>query len=238
MSSNPVDSSIDSRVTLVIFCRRPLPGVGKRRIARELGEAPTLALARHLLATTLEDAGSWPGPVVIAPARAADERWAAGLLPDALVIPQPAGNLGERINAVDAAARALGHSRLAYIGSDAPALTPDYFARARAALVQADVVLGPADDGGVTLMGASRAWPDLAALPWSSAGLGEELRRTCRDHGLSVAALERRYDVDRVADLTRLQADLAHDSRPTRRALLRWLQTNDERPVPVERVAG
>ncbi|MFQ5635684.1 MAG: DUF2064 domain-containing protein, partial [Gammaproteobacteria bacterium] len=149
MSANPPDSSIRDDTTLVIFCRRPATGIGKPevaapaiaglRLAGALGDRATLQLAGHLLATALEDAGAWPGPVIIAPARAGDAGWAAGLLPgSATVLPQPAGNLGERITGVDETARALGHSCLVYVGSDAPALTPDYFRRARAALIDHD----------------------------------------------------------------------------------------------------
>lgn len=239
MSDKPPDSSIDAHATLVVFCRRPTAGTGKRRIAAALGATPTLQLAGHLLATTLEDARAWPGPVVIAPAQGADAGWAAELLPgQADVIPQPAGNLGERINAVDAAARRLGHTAIIYIGSDAPVLTPDYYANARAALARFDVVLGPAIDGGVTLMGATCAWPDLAALPWSTGDLGRALEHACIDRDMSVTRLEPRYDVDLVTDLGPLQDDLELDDRPARQALLRWLTENADLPAKRERLLG
>ena len=68
-SSSP-EKSNHEHATLVVFLRRPVPGVGKRRIAADLGAAVTHTLANHLLAATLEDAGAWPGPVVLAPANA------------------------------------------------------------------------------------------------------------------------------------------------------------------------
>jgi glycosyltransferase A (GT-A) superfamily protein (DUF2064 family) len=226
MNANPPDSSIPGDSTLVVFCRRPLFGCGKRRIAADLGDAITLEFARHLLATTLEDAVDWPGRVVLAPANAADADWAAGLLAGpGLVIPQPEGNLGHRINAVDQAARNAGHIHLIYIGSDAPVLDAAYFAQAREALAANDVVLGPADDGGVTLMAASSAWPDLANLPWSTTDLAESLERTCAQHGLTIYRLEKRYDIDLAIDLPRLYDDLGDDSRPARQKLRRWLTT-------------
>ena len=105
------------------------------------------------------------GPVIVAPSAAADVAWAAELSPaGATVIPQSGGNLGQRINAVDRAARADGHSRLLFIGSDAPVLNERDFRAARAALTHADVVLGPAADGGVTAMGSTQPWPDLQSL--------------------------------------------------------------------------
>ena len=229
MNAQPADSSMITPAALVVFCRRPAPGVGKRRIARSLGDAATHELAGQLLATTCEDAASWSGPVILAPATAADEAWARALLPGlAHVIPQPDGNLGERIQAVDTAVRTLGYSRVVIIGSDAPALTPDHFDSARAMLAHADVVLGPAADGGVTLMASNCPWPELAELPWSSDQLGSALGRACTDAGLRVADIDGSYDVDRVQDLDRLAADLADDARPARRKLHAWLTRNAE----------
>jgi len=205
-------------------------GRGKQRIAADLGAATTLDLASHLLATTLEDACDWPGVVILAPASTGDVDWADRLLSRPhQVIGQPEGNLGHRINAVDEAAREAGHTHLIYIGSDAPILDAEYFARARSALVTHDVVLGPADDGGVTLMGAKTAWPDLANLPWSTAGLGDSMEQTCMEHGLTVCRLEKRYDIDLAQDLPRLYDDLQDDSRPARQKLRRWL--NDLWPI-------
>lgn len=213
--------------TLVVFCRRPAPGIGKQRVAAAAGTDFARALGEHLLAAALEDAAGWPGPVVLAPADAGDADWAATLAgATGRVVAQGPGNLGERIAHVDARLRAGGEARLLYIGSDAPLLDFAYYARARRALDHADVVLGPAEDGGVTLMGARRPWPALADLPWSTAGLDDALGRRCRAAGLSVARLDPRYDVDEIEVLPRLAADLARDPRPARRALREWLDAS------------
>ena len=220
------DSSPPGPSTLVVFCRRPVLGTGKQRIAASLGAVAALELAEHLLATALEDAVEWPGPVILAPASRADGDWAGRLLPgNSQVIPQPEGNLGTRINAVDEIARNAGHAHLIYIGSDAPVRKPDYFATARSALATHDVVLGSAADGGVTLMGAGVAWPDLAGLPWSTRALGESLELACVESGLTVYSLDQCYDIDVAADLPRLYDDLGADSRPARRRLHQWLAT-------------
>src|SRR2546429_8248219 len=107
---------------LVVFCRRPRLGEGKRRLARALGAAPALAIAQALLECALEDARAWPGALVIAPENPAEARWAQGLLERAATAePQPRGNLGERLNAVDAAVRAAGDERGPFLGAGAPA---------------------------------------------------------------------------------------------------------------------
>jgi len=224
MNANRPDSSTSDQPTLVVFCRRPVLGTGKQRIAREIGASAGLAIAEHLLDTTLEDAREWQGPVVLAPANAGDVDWATGLLPSPCeIVPQPDGNLGNRINTVDRRIRLAGHTHIIYIGSDAPVLDASYYTRAVMALRAHDVVLGPADDGGVTLMGARQAWPDLGSLPWSSSKLGASLELTCMNAGLTVFNLDSRYDIDFAADLSRLFDDLGTDLRPARRKLREWL---------------
>jgi glycosyltransferase A (GT-A) superfamily protein (DUF2064 family) len=211
-------------ITLVAFCRRPAPGVGKRRLATELGEAATLTISQLLLATTLEDLAAWPGLRVVAPAEPADEAWARSLplhLDD--VVTQPDGNLGARLGAVDRVLRERGHKRLLYIGSDAPVLADSDYRAAASALDTHDVVLGPALDGGVTCMGSRCGWPGLTALPWSGERLHAALQALCAAGGLTVRNLGTRYDVDVADDLRRLCGDLATDARPARRALYRAL---------------
>jgi glycosyltransferase A (GT-A) superfamily protein (DUF2064 family) len=205
---------------LVVFLRRPARGVGKQRLARALGAEAALRIGEALLDCALEDAAAWPQDVILAPAAIEYRAWAEALLPRrARVLPQAAGNLGERITAVDAALRALGYRRLLYIGSDAPGITGTYLRRAEALLGDNDVVLGPARDGGVALMAARRAWPPLAALPWSTATLGDELARCCRHSGLQVASLDVAFDVDEMPDLQYAAAALASDPRAARRRL-------------------
>ena len=213
-------------ITLVAFCRRPGPGVGKRRLAAALGEAATLTISQLLLDATLEDLAAWPGLRVVAPAEPDDEAWARTLpvrLDD--VVAQPDGNLGARLGAVDRVLRERGHKRLLYIGSDAPVLAAADYRAAASALATHDVVLGPALDGGVTCMGSRCAWPDLTALPWSGEHLHAALQACCEAGGLSVQNLGTRYDVDVADDLRRLGTDLAADARPARRALYRALAT-------------
>jgi len=97
----------------VLFCRRPRLGEGKQRLSRALGASAALTISRALLDCALEDAAAWPGALVIAPYGTADATWAAGLLARAVAVqPQPGGNLGERLSAVDAAVRDLLHVEL------------------------------------------------------------------------------------------------------------------------------
>jgi hypothetical protein len=204
----------------VLFCRRPAPGIGKQRLARTLGNACALAIARALLECALEDVADWPGALVISPACQEDLGWAGGLTArPKWLIPQPEGNLGQRLRQVDAETRRLGFDRVLFIGSDAPSLQLGDLLAAGDALAGADVVLIPAADGGVVLMGSRTAWPDLAGLPWSESALADALVRECRADGCSVVRLASSYDIDEVSDLAKALEALGNDVRPARRRL-------------------
>lgn len=194
----------------------------KRRLAAAIGDALATQAAQHLIACAREDLESWPGPVCLAPA---DDAEAAALEParvDAVVV-QRGDNLGERINHVNAALIDRGFERQIYVGIDCPAIDIKYLERAAAALIDRDVVFGPAVDGGVVLMGVRGRWPDLSDLPWSTEGLCGALEAGCARAGARAAVLEPLRDVDTLEDLRALHAAIDGDSRPARRALSRWL---------------
>lgn len=216
------------KATLVLVCKKPAPGIGKQRLAASLGNEMTQKVAEALLACALEDACDWPGPVVIAPASAADVEWAcafsAPILSPVTVVPQLAGNLGQRLNALDKTLRAQGMNQLVYIGSDSPGLDAADYTATRIALQHTDVVLIPALDGGVVLMANRCAWPDLSALPWSSDQLGAALIHVCRNAIQSVKILGQGTDVDEMDDFVKLVSLLKQDQRPARRVLLALTQ--------------
>ena len=214
---------------LVLICKRPALGHGKQRLAVQIGVERALDIAEHLLGCALEDLRSWPGPVVIAPDQSDACDWAAQQAPQALCLTQTVGNLGERINNLDHSLRGLGHRQLLYIGSDAPALTPDDYRRVHTALETQDTVLVAARDGGVVLMASNLAWPDLTALPWSTPELGQALAEACRRAGHSVALSGESFDIDEQADLLLAAQALAGDPRAARRRLLQTLNNLEER---------
>lgn len=214
--------------TLVLVCKRPRLGVSKQRLAAKLGREKTLVIAKALLDCALEDVSEWQGLAAIAFADDADFEWAASLLskgPRQIeVLPQQMGNLGQRLNALDQSLRSIGHSRLVYIGSDAPTLQSLDYIACQQALQRDDTVLIPANDGGVVLMANNLPWPDLADLPWSSNQLGAALIERCESVGQSIVLLEQRADVDEFVDCVKLISALKDDLRPARRTLLKLIK--------------
>lgn len=216
---------MNHQTTLVIFCKRPLYGQGKQRIAATLGKDVAYQVACSLLSCALEDASSWQGPVVLSPASEEDREWAEDLLlRDYQVVPQCDGNMGVKLNYVDQCLRQQGASPLLFIGTDAPEHSPQHYAEFKQALQQQDIILSPAADGGVTAMGSRVPWPALDQLPWSTPTLGQQLAEACQASGFQVAFSSAGYDVDTEADLRRLLNSLAYDSRPARAQLLLLLQ--------------
>jgi len=215
---------------LVLFCKRPALGFGKQRLAADLGEQAAYEIAVGLLGCALEDLACWEGPVVISPSAVSEKVWAESLLhrERVSVIPQAEGNLGERIMQVDRELRDCGWERLLIIGSDAPEMTPSVLREADRMLAVSDVVLSEAEDGGVSLMAARKAWPQIAGLPWSTSQLGDSLEKVCADAAQSVRWSKPCSDVDTVDDLKRISRSLVQDTRPARQDLLqvigRWVQ--------------
>lgn len=223
MTFSTVTEMPDGGACLVLMLKAPARS--KRRIAGAIGRSAD-ALAECLIACAGEDIQDWPGPALYAPASAGDAEWLArsGLPPRPAIL-QGNGNLGERIEQVSASALSNGHKRQVFIGIDCPQLTPDYIDAAAAALIDHDVVLGPAEDGGVVLMGVNGHWPPLGGLPWSSSSLFAELGDLCAETGRCWATLPTLNDVDSVEDLARVRQALADDRRRWRQALCRWIDT-------------
>ncbi|VAX05105.1 hypothetical protein MNBD_ALPHA03-519 [hydrothermal vent metagenome] len=214
---------------LILFCKRPALFQGKQRLAKTIGAPQALIFAQAFLNCALEDTRAWAdsgyGSVVLSPASPDDLDWAMGLLEggllnrDSLILAQPEGGLGTRLWAIDQELRRRGFDKIIFMGSDAPMLKPLHFDAAARALLTKDIMLSPADDGGVTLMGSRIPWPDLRGLPWSTDKLGQALATYCADNDMTVENISPSYDIDIEADLLKLQGDLADDPRPARQSL-------------------
>jgi len=189
---------------LVVFVKEPRAGRVKTRLAAALGSedaaAVYRAIAEGVVAGTLPEAGEYERLVFYDPPDAGERirAW----LPAGRLRKQGTGDVGARMADAFARCFARGASRVAIVGSDAPAVGRAEAREAFAALAAHDVVLGPARDGGYWLVGLRAPRPTLfEGVSWSTAAvLRETLERAAAD-GLSVARLGLRRDVDTVEDL-------------------------------------
>jgi len=208
-------------VNLVLFLKAPHNA--KRRLAAKIGDLATAAAAL-LWDCVLQDMEDWQGPCWFSPAGPDDEAWLVYQLGGTTgIIPQRGANLGERINYVDRELRARGITKIIFIGTDCPGLDLEYLDQAAAHLDKYDAVLGPSRDGGVVLMGARSAWPELRELAWSTDRLHDELATVCEQLGWTITSLAIRSDIDTVSDLLATRHELANDERSARRDLRAWI---------------
>ena len=193
---------------LVVMARWPAPGRCKSRLASSLGRERAASLQRRLTDHTLAVAGqarqrlgfelvlavSGLGP------RAA-RRWQGQLGCDR-VVDQGSGGLGLRLQRQVRRGCSREGCQLVVIGTDLPGLLPADLEQAFAALGAAELVLGPAGDGGYWLIGLRQSWPALfSGVAWGSAAVLEQTCQAAARLGLSPHRLARRCDLDRPADL-------------------------------------
>jgi rSAM/selenodomain-associated transferase 1 len=148
---------------LILFARLPRLGVGKRRLARDIGAVAALRFERLMLMRSLRRLGRdrrWDLRLAVTPDRAA-RRWPGRHR----AVPQGPGDLGVRMR------RALAEcppGPAILVGTDIPELRAVHVAAAFALLGRHDLVFGPASDGGFWLVGARHWPPDFGTVRWST----------------------------------------------------------------------
>lgn len=189
--------------TVLVFLKAPQAGNVKTRLAASIGPEAALRIYRALAEEQLERLPSgWPVEIHFTPAEALPEmkQW---LGQAHTYKPQANGNLGERLFEAIQQAFATGATRVLCIGADCPALNESHLEQAAQALASgADVVFGPANDGGYYLVGLNR--PEAAIfkdIPWSAENTLETSILAADQAGLRIQRLEPLYDVDTIVDL-------------------------------------
>lgn len=193
---------------ICLFGKEPVPGRVKTRLAAGIGETAAVEWYRSMLEITVQRVLDVPDvelEIWFDPPEAAEffVNWLRPLAdgPDRIRFrPQVNGDLGARLLATfepDLPKKTL------LVGSDCPGLLPRHLDLAFTALDNHDVVLGPSEDGGYYLIGATASHPTLFAdMPWSTETLRTETLRRAAESGLRVHELsDVLRDVDTAEDL-------------------------------------
>lgn len=190
---------------VLVFAKVPVPGRVKTRLAAVLGAAGAAELHRRLVRRALRtalDAGV--GPVELWGAPDARHGFFADCAAEygVALASQGDGDLGARMaQAFDRAAPAV------LVGTDAPAVGADDIRAAAQALGRHDVVVTPAEDGGYALIGLRAPRPALFAdIEWGASDVMRRTRARIAAERCTCLELPTRWDVDRPADLDRLDA--------------------------------
>lgn len=201
------------RPALVVMAKASGPDV-KTRLRGAVSDAARMALQEAFLLDRVDQIGAVPGvdPFVAVTPPEATGPLASRLGSAVEVLAQRGDDLTSRLQGVAADLFHRGASGVILVDADSPTLPTEALAEAALALTHghADVVLGPAWDGGYYLIGMGAPCPQLfEEIPWSTSEVLSRTVARARALGLRVHFLPAWYDVDTPADLERLAAHLA-----------------------------
>ena len=201
-----------TRDVLVVFARCPEPGRVKTRLARDVGDEVAAALYAAFVTDLRTRFAAAPFAVrwAVAPPDAGFAARFAVL--DGETFPQRGDDLGARMRAAFGRVRDEGFARCVLIGSDTPQLALATVEGAFASLDAADLVLGPARDGGYYLIAARGPLDVFDGIAWGTATVLAATRARAAAQHLTVALLDEDFDVDDATDLQRLEALLTDES--------------------------
>lgn len=154
----------DQENILIVFVKYPEPGKVKTRIARHLGGHRAAEIYSNMAKSVVEKVCKPDayGTVIYfdPPDRERDVRAWLGIEKIAYE-PQSPGTIGDRMSDAFQRVFSRGALKAVLIGTDVPGITEDTVRSAFRLLEEADVVLGPAEDGGYYLMGLKHWEPTL-----------------------------------------------------------------------------
>lgn len=203
-----------SDTALVVMARYPELGKTKTRLARSIGDEHTLRLYTAFLTDLVQRfAGqAWHLHWAYTPADVDYQAFITSLAPqytqEMKSFPQQGPDLGARLHSVFHWTRDQGYKKSIIIGSDSPQVSLAVVNRAQAALDDADVVLGPADDGGYYLLAMSHPYDVFSNIPMSTPSVAQMTIAAAERQGLQVRIIDSLFDVDELADLQRLDQQL------------------------------
>lgn len=229
--------------TLTIFAREPVPGRTKTRLCPPFAPHSAAAPYACLLCAVCYMAVRLPDVQIgITYTSDSDPSFFTSFAPNTLARPQREATLGERMDhalhdALHAASVVGCPSSAVLIGSDSPDLPVAHLHQTFAQLAAgADVVLGPASDGGYYLIGVRQ--PQLQLLrdvPMSTSTVLADTLVIASAMQLQVHVLPLWYDIDTAEDVWDLRERLSStsaDGAPATRQFMSQLEL--DRTVPSE----
>jgi rSAM/selenodomain-associated transferase 1 len=206
-------------VAIAMVCKTPAAGQSKTRLCPPLrpeeGATLSACFIRDLSATIEEVArgGHVAAYAVYTPA--GTETQLRALLPaSSRLLLQCEGDLGTRLIAATHELLSR-HAGVIFVNADSPTLPASILRAAVEATRRGGVVLGPALDGGYTLIGLSHPHERLFVdIPWSTPQVHQRTVERAQEIGVSVTNMPSWYDVDDAASLALLQAEFAGEPLP------------------------
>ena len=194
-----IDKSMNKKA-LIIFVRNPVLGKVKTRLAATVGDEKALEIYQSLLQHTHDiTAGlNCDKYVYYADEVANNDMWGNAHFKKAK---QAEGNLGYKMMRAFADMFQKGYQSVCIIGSDCLSLTATAIKEAFDKLEQADVVIGPSEDGGYYLLGMKKVIaPIFTNKQWSTDSVFPETMTAIKLLSLTHSLLPVLSDIDTEED--------------------------------------
>lgn len=201
-------------VAIAILCKTPIAGQSKTRLSPPLRPEDCAEISACFIRDLSQTINSISdrdvtGYAVYTPLGTEDVL--REFLPERFgLVLQGTGDLGARLHKGISDLLSAGHAGAVLVNSDSPTM-PESILRAAVDAVAAgdNVVLGPAIDGGYTLVGLSRPHERLFdGIPWSTDTVLSLTIMRARELDLPVVTVPAWYDVDDESSLKILQSEL------------------------------
>jgi rSAM/selenodomain-associated transferase 1 len=185
-----------------LILKAPRVGEVKTRLARSMGAERATRIYRALVEHQLAQIpASWRTVIHFAPSDAEAEMhsWLGEKFPlnRPVFVPQPNGDLGSRLISAMDHGFASGADFVFFLGGDCPGLTCSYLEEAEDTLVETDMVIASARDGGYVLLGLRKPMASIfEGISWSSETVFATTLRLASAAGLSFRCLPPLEDVD------------------------------------------
>lgn len=193
------------RRLLLIFVKNPIKGKVKTRLARTMGENSALQIYEQLLAYTVNITKEVHTDRAVFYSDFVEEN---DIWPNEHYLKQvqQGADLGRRMENAFCWAFEQLYQQVVIIGSDCPELTTRIIHQAFDALATANVVIGPATDGGYYLLGLVKSIPELFInKAWSSPTVFNSTLADLHKLHKAYTLLPTLQDVDREEDLALLK---------------------------------
>jgi rSAM/selenodomain-associated transferase 1 len=200
-----------ARRVLGLFAKQPSLGQVKTRLAAACTADAAVRIAEAFLTDTVARLANIAARRVLAFSPPTAQDYFAGLTQDHFSLtPQTEGDLGRRMSTFFAEQFQAGAESVVLVGTDSPTLPLALIEQAFQELLTANLVLGPATDGGYYLIGcAARVPPIFEGVAWSSNQVLIQTVERLQDPAWRLAVLPPWYDVDTLDDWRMLQGHVA-----------------------------
>lgn len=186
----------------ILMLKAPIKGFVKTRLALEIGDERALEVYRWMGRKTLETVPkNWSIQVSYTPDSATSlmKNW---LGEEMDFRPQGEGDLGIRMFRAYRSENNTTGLASVFLGGDCPALSSEILKEAERSLNEADVVIGPASDGGYYLIGMKKPYRSLFEnMPWGEDSVLEKTLQGAGSEGVSTKLLPELADVDDLESL-------------------------------------